>query len=311
MKSNIVGIDIGGTKCAISHYVDGEVVEIGRIPTGEFQDTFRHLGLLMDKLPSLKNVHFGISCGGPLDIDAGRILNPPNLPTTWQHVEICSRVTEEFGGKATLMNDANACALAEWKFGGGRGCAHMAFLTSGTGMGAGLILNGRLYEGATGDAGEIGHVRLSSDGPIGFGKAGSVEGYTSGGGIVRLAMLHLERAKVPPPSWAQSPHTLTTKQIADAAHAGDSTARAIMGEAGGHLGEALAILIDLLNPERVVIGGFYPHCRALMDRTMRESLAREALASAVARCEILPSQLGDTIGSYGAVAAVLHKNAEI
>ncbi len=302
----IIGIDLGGTKCAASVW-DGSVVrEILRVPTRGFAETFEQLVSGIQPLARAASCDFGVSCGGPLDASVGVILNPPNLPSDWHNVPVCRQLTERFGGRACLMNDANACALAEWKFGAGRGCRHMIFLTSGTGMGAGLILNGQLYEGATGDAGEIGHVRLAPDGPTGYGKAGSVEGFYSGGGIVRLARRHFANLPGSPPAWASPAGGLTTRRIAEAARAGDGLAAEIIHEAGTRLGEALAILMDLFNPERIVIGGFYPLCRDLLDCPLQEALAREALPLPRAACAIVPAELGETIGSHGAIAAALH-----
>jgi glucokinase len=299
----LIGLDIGGTKCAVSRVRDGALEEVIRVPTGDFGKTFAALTEAVGRvLPA--NPVFGISCGGPLDATRGVIVSPPNLDPSWHGVDICRRLMEKFGGRARLMNDANACALAEWRFGAGRGCQHMVFLTSGTGMGAGVILNGRLYEGASGDAGEVGHLRLAPDGPVGFGKAGSFEGFCSGGGIARLAEIHV-RKQPAPPAWFAAGGRTTTKQIAGAARGGDPLAREIMDEAGRRLGEALALIIDTLNPERIILGGFYPHCRELFEPAMRESLAREALPHSLAACRILPAELGETIGSHGAIAIAL------
>ena len=305
----IIGFDIGGTKCAASRVRHGVLEEIIRVPTGDFATTFAALTKAAARVMPANPV-FGISCGGPLDATRGVILSPPNLARSWHGVEICRRVVKKFGGRAFLMNDANACALAEWRFGAGRGCRHMVFLTSGTGMGAGVILNGRLYVGASGDAGEVGHLRLSADGPMGFGKAGSFEGFCSGGGIARLAESCVRQQVRSPPVWYSPNGKTTTRQIADAAKDGDPLARAIMGEAGRRLGEALAFIIDLLNPERIVIGGFYPHCRRLLDPAMRKTLAREALPHSLAACRILPAKLGETIGSYGAIAIALQAESK-
>jgi glucokinase len=203
------------------------------------------------------------------------------------------------------MNDANACALAEWHFGAGRGCRNMVFLTSGTGMGAGLILDSRLYEGTTGDAGEVGHIRLAPDGPIGFGKAGSFEGFCSGGGIARLAVAAARRHGSQP-SWLEADGGTTTRLVAEAARAGDEVAAEVMHEAGKRLGQALAILIDVLNPERIVVGGHFPKTRDLLEPAMRESLAKEALPHSLKACAIVPAELGDTIGSHGAIAIALN-----
>lgn len=307
---SIVGIDIGGTKCAVSRLRNGRVEETFRIPTGEFSPTFAALADAVSRGAKPSPV-FGISCGGPLDAERGVILSPPNLAPSWHGVRIAELLTEKFGGRAYLMNDANACALAEWQFGAGRGCRHLVFLTSGTGMGAGIILNGRLYEGASGDAGEVGHLRLARDGPVGFGKAGSFEGFCSGGGIARLAALRLESLGTERPAWISSEGKTTTRQIADAAKEGDPFAREILHEAGTRLGEALAVIIDTLNPERIILGGFYPHCREPFAPSMTEALTREALPHSLAACRILPAELGETIGSHGAIAVALHAMQKI
>jgi glucokinase len=301
----IVGLDIGGTKCAVACVRHGRVEETLRIPTGNFAETFGRLTEAVARI-ACRDMVIGVSCGGPLDAARGVITAPPNLDASWHGVDICRLLTERFGARAFLMNDANACALAEWHFGAGRGCRHMVFLTSGTGMGAGLILNGRLYEGASGDAGEVGHLRLASDGPIGFGKAGSFEGFCSGGGIARLAVSVAQRHPGLPPSWLSPGGRTTTRDIADAAKRGDPLALEIMQIAATKLGEALALLIDTLNPERIILGGFYRHCRELFEVPMRAALKREALPTAVAACKILPAELGDTIGSHGAIAVALH-----
>jgi glucokinase len=149
-------------------------------------------------------------------------------------------------------------------------------------------------------------VRLRADGPVGYNKAGSAEGFYSGAGIARLAETMLAAQKGPRPTWALAAPSLTTKLIADAAKAGDVTARAILRRAGESLGETLAILIDLFNPERIVIGGFFPLCRELLEPGMRELLDREALPVPLAACSIIPAALGETIGSHGAIALALH-----
>jgi glucokinase len=290
----IIGIDIGGTKCAVSMLRNGRVEEVDRFQTQDYAATFARFRKTVEGLKPGADVVFGISCGGPLDAARGVILCPPNLPG-WVDLPICRAFTGVFGGRAYLMNDANASALAEWHFGAGQGCRHMVFLTAGTGMGAGLILNGRLYEGATGDAGEVGHLRLRPSGPLGFGKHGSFEGFCSGGGIARLAVEI---------GWPQPGVTL--KDLADAAARGDALALKVLDTAGERLGEALALLIDTLNPERIVLGGYFPRCSALLLPAMNRALAAEALPSALAGCRILPAVLGETIGSNAAVAVALH-----
>jgi glucokinase len=141
---------------------------------------------------------------------------------------------------------------------------------------------------------------------VGFGKAGSFEGFCSGGGIARLAALMVRNRPQPLPSWYPKDGHVTTRQIADAARTGEPFALEIMHIAGKRLGEALAVIVDLFNPERIVIGGFYPRCRELLDPAMNESLGVEALPHSRAACQILPAELGETIGSHGAIAIALN-----
>jgi len=305
LPGKIIGIDIGGTKCAVSILHDGVVEEIARFSTKDFATTFHWFRDRVEELAPGAVPVFGISCGGPLDAKRGLILSPPNLPG-WDEIPVCRAFTEVFGGRAFLMNDANASALAEWHFGAGQGCANLVFLTSGTGMGAGLILNGQLYEGTTGDAGEVGHVRLSPTGPLGFGKFGSFEGFCSGGGIARLAAIMVRERNGPAPAWYAACPVVTLKEIAEAATAGDAFALQIMDVAGQRYGEALALIIDLLNPERIVIGGFFPRCGQVLLPAINRVLATEALPVPRVACQILPAKLGETIGSNAAVAVALH-----
>lgn len=301
-RMNIIGIDIGGTKCALSMPAGAEKVqEVARFATTDVHGTLARLYEEIAKLKPSAGTVFGISCGGPLDAKRGLIMSPPNLPG-WDRIAICEEVVKRFGGRAHLMNDANACALAEWQFGAGRGCHSMIFLTMGTGMGAGLILDGRLYEGITGNAGEVGHLRLAPDGPVGFNKAGSFEGFCSGGGIAQIA-----RRRVPAYAGlselkALAPEQLTAKAVGLAATNGDALALAIWDEVGTKLGEALALFIDLLNPERVVIGSIYQRCERFLAPAMKAVIAREALWDSARDCDVRPAVLGDEIGSYAAVA---------
>jgi len=306
----IIGVDIGGTKCALS-VPEGtnKVCEVVRFSTTDVNSTLDRIYAEIRKLGPEWDVVFGVSCGGPLDAKKGLILSPPNLPG-WDRIAICEELVRRFGGRAFLMNDANACALAEWQFGAGRGCQSMIFLTMGTGMGAGLILDGRLYEGVTGNAGEVGHLRLSAEGPVGFNKAGSFEGWCSGGGIAQIAKLRV------PAFGGQSLlqklplEQLTARAVGEAAAAGDALALSIWGEVGEKLGEALALFIDLINPERVVIGSIYQRCEKFIAPAMKAVISREALPDSARDCEVRPAELGDEIGSYAAVAIARYHAAK-
>ncbi len=304
---NIIGLDIGGTKCAVS-VPDGpdRVREVTRFATTDVRGTLDRFYAEIAKLKPGRDTVFGVSCGGPLDSKQGLILSPPNLPG-WDRIAICALLTEKFGGRAFLMNDANACALAEWQFGAGRGSQSMMFLTMGTGMGAGLILDGRLYEGITGNAGEVGHMRLAPDGPVGFGKAGSFEGFCSGGGIAQIARQRVANHTSASALKKIPADKLSARDVGTAAEAGDALALAIWQEVGERLGQALALLIDVLNPERIVIGSIYQRCERFLAPAVKAVIAREALPDSARDCAIVPAQLGDELGSCAAVAIARYK----
>ena len=293
----IIGIDIGGTKCGVALAdCGGRIERTVSFGTGAPQATMDRILEEAAAMSPGPEPLIGISCGGPLDAAKGIIKSPPNLPG-WDDVHITEMLEQRIGGRAFLMNDANAGALAEWRFGAGRGARSLVFLTHGTGMGGGLILDGRLYEGASGDAGEIGHVRLAEEGPAGYGKQGSFEGFCSGGGIARLAAGRIPGMPLP-----------SAKDVAMAADRGVAEAIAIMDESGRWLGRALAIVVDVLNPELIVLGSVYTRSGHLLEKAMREELAREALPSALAACRIVPAQLGESTGFAAAVAVALYRS---
>ena len=183
----------------------------------------------------------------------------------------------------------------------------MIFLTFGTGMGAGLILDGKLYSGTNGNAGEIGHVRMRDTGPIGFGKAGSFEGFASGGGIAQMAKSaareQLEKGVIP--LYCKSLDkidTVTAQSVAEAAYGGDKTAIDVYRKCGEMLGHGLSILIDVLNPEKIVIGSIYTRSSDLLQETMIAALKKEALAPSLSVVEILPAALGENLGDYAALS---------
>jgi len=311
----ILGFDIGGTKCAvITAEWDGQEIKLlkkDKCATdhtiGAYEMIDKMIAMadgILDKKPD----KIGISCGGPLDSKKGIIMCPPNLPK-WDNIEIVKKLEDYYGVSAYLQNDANACALAEWKFGAGKGFENMVFLTFGTGMGAGLILNGKLYEGTNGNAGEVGHIRMAQSGPIGYGKAGSFEGFCSGGGIARLGvqLAHERIANGEYPLYLQkgmNVSDVTAKSIAEAAKRGDSVAKEVYRISGEYLGKGLSILIDILNPEAIVIGSIFERDGELLLKPMKEQIEKEALSISARVCKILPAKLGNSIGDLAAIAAI-------
>ncbi len=322
----LAGVDIGGTKCAVvlarpAAMAGGEPVVLGRreFPTafdggpGAMLDRLRDAleGELSEAGPEGRTgVRIGISCGGPLDSRRGLVLSPPNL-LGWDRVPVVAYFQGAFAHRGVtrvkLENDANAGALAEWRYGAGRGAGSLVFLTFGTGFGAGLILDGRLYRGVADSAGEIGHIRLAEHGPVGYGKAGSAEGFCSGGGLAQTArtrvLEQLQRGAKPAlcPDASQLDR-LTARTVADAADAGDELALSIYRECGEQLGKALSILVDLLAPECIVIGSIFTHSQGLLWPAARAVLEREALPQALAGCDVVPAALGRRIGDLAALA---------
>lgn len=302
------GIDIGGTKCAVVLSDDnGKVLKKERFPTTRFEKTLARIIETTERV-GVGNA-IGISCGGPLDSERGIILSPPNLPG-WDEVHITDILKEKFGVPVGLCNDADACALAEWKYGAGKGTRNMIFMTFGTGLGAGLILNGKLYSGTSSNAGEAGHIRLAPDGPVGYRKAGSFEGFCSGGGIrqigQQIALREIKRGC--PPAWCKSEaelDTVTAKIVGDAAESGDKIAAEVYDISGEKLGYGLSILIDLLNPEVIVLGGIYMRSAELLNRKMYEVLERETLPGALKVCRIVPAKLGESIGDLAAILVAM------
>lgn len=305
----LLGIDIGGTKCSVVRGNEkGEIFEKEKFETVGVDET---LEKIMDAALRLKggSSAVGISCGGPLDSDRGIIMSPPNLPG-WDRIEIVKMIKDKLNLPAYLCNDANACALAEWRFGAGRGSRNMIFLTFGTGLGAGLILDGRLYNGANGNAGETGHVRLERFGPPGYGKQGSFEGFVSGGGIALAAKTAAIEAlqKGEKPLYCDDLSKLdsvTAKTVAEAAVKGDKTAARVYETVGEMLGRGLSMLIDILNPDRIVIGSIYQRAEKLMKASMEKVIRCEALPASYEAVTILPAQLGDGIGDFAALALAL------
>ncbi len=292
------GLDIGGTKCAIS---TGEcaadsirILSREEFPTAglswrQVLDEFARRIEAISKSGGDREVSaIGISCGGPLDSRAGVIMSPPNLPG-WDDVRIVDFFSDRFKVPVHLQNDANACALAEYRFGAGRGTRNMVFMTFGTGLGAGIVIDGRLYSGTNDNAGEIGHIRLAPAGPLGYNKEGSAEGFCSGAGIARLAKI-------------RKGLDLTAKEIFARVRAGDPDCTEVFRESAEKLATILAFTIDILNPEVIALGGVFMRNADLFMKVVEPILEREALPLARKVCRIVPAGLGESVGDYAALA---------
>jgi len=299
----IIGFDIGGTKTSVScGTADGTVlariVQASATDTG-FEGMFGAMASAADELISEWGhpAAIGVSIGGPLDTEKGIIHSPPNLPG-WDAIPLRDRLMDRFAVPVYVEHDARAGALAEWLFGAARGANDVVYLTFGTGLGAGMILGGRLHTGATGDAGEVGHWRMSQRGPEAYGKAGSWEALSSGAGLPRLA-----RHMYPDVAW---PADLSAQDLIGRARAKDAAASRVIRVSAAWLGNGIAKIIDLLNPEVVVLGSLAVRAGDLFLPIVRRVAARE-VTGRNRECRIVASALGDTAGDIAALcAAIVH-----
>ena len=310
MSHYYIGIDIGGTKCAVSLGSESDaadkmqIVEKSRFdtPINAPAETLSRIAERIEELLQKERIEgIGISCGGPLDSAAGIILSPPNLPS-WNGIEIGRFFHEKYRVPVYLQNDANACAVAEWRYGAGKGLRNLIFLTFGTGMGAGLILNGRLYAGTNDMAGEVGHWRMSESGPEGYGKAGSFEGFCSGEGLARAARARAARGEGAQLIRAAGGiDQINAKLIAELADGGDGFCQSIYADCGRMLGRGLALMIDILNPQAIIIGSIFSRSAPLLWKYARPEIEAEALARSAEVCRVMPALLGENIGDIAAL----------
>jgi glucokinase len=312
----VAGLDVGGTKTAcVEGAPDGRILQRIELPTRANEPFLETFPGIRDSLQQLMNtatlagrtiVAVSVSVGGPLKIEEGILLNPPHLPG-WHDVKLKKALQSAFPNLPVYIeHDGNAGALAELFFGVGKdrpGLQHLIFLTFGTGIGAGMIVNGHILHGASDTAGEIGHWRLAQDGPLAYGKRGAWESFASGSGLIHLA------AEMYPARW--NPKT-PIRELVDAMLQFDEDAMRVSSVAGEYLGRGLALLIDAFNPQVIVLGALACVLEERILAPARQVVAEEALPQAFAACEILPSALGNGIGDVAALmAAITQPSAQL
>jgi glucokinase len=316
----IIGVDIGGTKSAVVlARADGEILHRRSEPTRPDlrgpEAVLASLAAMAREVMAAGGVMaqdvrgVGVSCGGPLDTKTGVVHAPPNLPG-WEGVPVRQIFEDALGLPVLVENDANATALAEWRFGAGQGARNVVFLTMGTGIGGGLILDGRLYRGANDLAGEIGHQTILMNGPLcGCGKRGCLEALASGPAIARLAresMMYGRHKRVLARAGGK-PANITAAHVVEAAKEGDAFARQILEEAGTYMGVGIANILQILNPERVILGTIAVHAGDLVLEPIRRAVAEYAWERSRAVCRIVPASLGDRAQDLAAVALWLQE----
>lgn len=294
----IIGLDIGGTKISvILGDSEGNILKkIKFFTPTTFEESFEliveHTHTLIDNA-DIRPSAIGVSCGGPLNPEKGTIESPPNLPT-WDTIPIVKLLYDTFKIPTFLENDANACCIAEWKWGAGKQFRNIVFLTFGTGLGAGLMFDGKIYHGSTFLSGEVGHIRMEQEGVTAYGKIGSAESFCSGAGISRLA------------TYYGLPEHISAHEVFNLAKEGNEIAQRTIHASAVQLGKLLAIIIDLLNPDCIIIGSIYARQESFFYPIVQDIISKEALPASVSHCKILPSELGEKIGDVASLGVALH-----
>lgn len=318
----VLALDIGGTKLAAGVVAaDGTARSFVTCPTRVEEgpdaalarlftlgrDALRAAGLDPDTAAG-RLAGCGIGCGGPLDSTAGVLIAPPHLPG-WHDIPVTRLAYEAYGMTAVLDNDGTAGAAGEWRFGAGRGTRHLVYLTVSTGVGGGVILDGRTYRGAAGNGGEPGHVTVRSEGrPCrGCGRTGCLEAYASGTSIAERAREALATGPVTSVLGALPDPGPTAADVARAARDGDPLATALWDETTDLLASGLASIVNLYEPETVVLGGGVTRAGEQLLGPVREKTTRLAMGPAAAAVRIVRARSGDRAGVLGAAAVALER----
>lgn len=316
MKGNImgkrIGIDVGGTNVKIA-LVDenGKIIYSNSVPTYAkmgYEYTVNNIKQAIKDLMKETNTDsktiegIGFDFPGQVDYKTGVVKLAPNIPG-WVNVPIAQMIEDEFHIPTRIDNDVRCAALGEMKFGAGQGCENFVCITVGTGIGSGLVVNGKLVRGASNAAGEIGHIKLEmKDGPIcGCGDTGCLEAFASGPSIVAMAQDYIKGGKSTKfRELAGVDNEITPYIVAKAAEEGDPVAKRIFEIVGEYIGIGLTSVINLLNPEKVIIGGGVAEAGDLLLNPIRKTIKERAMVVAGNAVEIVPAQLGNSAGVIGA-----------
>jgi glucokinase len=313
----VVGIDLGGTNIVV-----GTVAEDGSEMHGLVSEpTMPEQGsdAVVARIVKLARVSLaqasgravagiGIGAPGPLDTARGLVLLTPNLG--WTNFPLRDRITEGLGLPATLDNDANCAIFGEWWRGAARGAKHVVGLTIGTGIGGGIVLDGQIYHGASDIAGELGHMTIDSTGRrCKCGNYGCLEAYASGPAIAARAVEGVEAgAETSLPEYVRGDLSKITAQVVyEAAHDGDEYAREVVHDTAKVLGAGVANIINIFNPQVVVICGGVTLAGDQLFVPLRSEVKRRAFKPAANACRIVPGELTGTAGVYGAAAVFMRR----
>jgi len=317
MTGYAVGVDFGGTNIKIGLvHGPGRVVatqilsarRYGR-PAAFIRGVSEAIAALVSSRGIRRLAGVGIGAPGPSDAQRGIVHSLVNVPG-WRHVPLGRQLERRLGCRCVVDNDVNLFTLGEWRFGAGRGTRNLIGITLGTGVGGGLVVDGRPYRGSSGAAGEVGHMVIDPAGPrCHCGSRGCLEAHVAAGAIVRMGREALRHSHGPLRTIARQAHgRLTSQLIGRAARQGDPAARRIWAEVGRFLGIGLANLVNLLDPDRIVIGGGVANNWSLLYPALSRSLRAQAMPVPGRRLAVVRARLGDRAGMLGAAALILDRN---
>ena len=311
--SYVIGIDIGGTKTSVSlGNAQGKILIRTIFPTKGAQFTIGQVKrIIRDYLKKYdkalkKTKGIGISCAGPLDLKRGILIKPPNMPT-WRNVPLKRIFSRSFALPVVVDNDANAAAVAEKTFAAGKKVNNLFYYTVSTGIGGGLIIDGKIYHGASYDAGEIGHSVVLPNGPkCKCGKHGCLEALASGTAIARIARERATKSSLIL-KLAGKKKDIDAAIVAQAARRGDALAQAIYRQAAFYLGLSVTNVIQIINPEMVVIGGGVSKAGKILFQPLIKTVRQYTWPRPYRSCKIVRAKLKDRVGDLGAISLVLKK----
>ena len=304
----VVGVDLGGTyiRAALADE-DGALRERRKVETLAREGVEAVVGRIVRAVEEVSVpgvAALGICSPGPLSSRTGIVYSPPNLHG-WHDVPLAGMLEERLGIPVFLGNDANAAALGEFAYGAGRGFGHVIYVTVSTGVGGGIISDGRLLEGQRGAAGEIGHVIVEPGGPLcGCGNRGCLEALIAGPAIAcqaREAIASGRETSIGELA-ETDPHGVTAEVVGRAAAAGDTLARELLETTGRRLGTALLGLVHLFNPQVIIVGGGVTNAGELLMKPARDTMFAGLMPIFEEDLEVVPPYLGADAGLYGAVA---------
>lgn len=311
MAKNRIGIDVGGTNVKIALVdSDGKIGYSNTIPTRAemgYEYTINNMkqairDLMTETKLSAKDIEgIGFGLPGQVDFKSGIVRLITNIPG-WVEIPLAKMIEDEFHIPTRIDNDVRCAALGELNFGAGKGCENLICITVGTGIGSGLIINGKLVRGASNAAGEIGHIKLQMhDGPIcGCGDTGCLEAFASGPSIVAMAEEYIMGGKSTKYREMANGGAITPFIVAEAAKAGDPVARRIFTRMGEYIGIGMASVVNLLNPERIIVGGGVADAGDILLTPLKETIKKRAMKIAGETVQVVPAQLGNTAGVIGA-----------